>query len=63
MDQIREAMLEIIKETNNRVSLAQIPQHLRKKLSFEVNPIVLGFSKLKYLILALDDRFAIDFHG
>lgn len=56
-------MLEIIKETNNRVSLAQIPQHLRKKLSFEVNPIVLGFSKLKYLILALDDRFAIDFHG
>ena len=42
------------------ISLAQIPQNLRKNVHFEINYVELGFPKLKNLLTTLNSFIDID---
>lgn len=46
--------MQVLKEHPQGLSLAQLPQFLKRKLDFELNLLSLGFSKLKDLILKMD---------
>lgn len=44
-----------MKEHKNGVSLAQLPQYLKRKLNYDLNLSRLGYPKLKDLILVMKD--------
>jgi hypothetical protein len=52
---IKKCLVEIMKDNKNGMSLAQLPQHLKKKLPFELNLTKLGYPKLKDLLLSMSD--------
>ena len=53
--QVKKNLVEILKEHKNGVSLAQLPQYLKRKLQFDLNLQKLGYPKLKDLILSMSD--------
>lgn len=56
-------MTEILAESKNGMSLAQLPQNLNKKLVFPLDLNELGFPKLKDLILSMSDRIKLELKG
>lgn len=60
---IKQALISILKEQESGVSLAQMPQYLKKKVSFDFNIQSFGFPKLKDLILQMKDQVKIDLKG
>lgn len=56
-------MIETLSECKGGVSLAQLPQHLKRKLNFEVNLSNLGYPKFKDLILSMNDVIQIELKG
>ena len=55
LDQIKKSLIDILREHKNGVSLAQLPQYLKRKLHFDLNLQKLGYPKLKDLILSMSD--------
>ena len=53
--QIKTSLVDILSEHRNGVSLAQLPQYLKRKLKFDLNLQRLGYPKLKDLILSMND--------
>lgn len=61
---IKDIILGIISESQEGVSLAQIPLLLRRKLGFSVNFQELGFPKLKnFIMTAMSDQVKIESSG
>lgn len=52
---VKECIIEIMSEHKNGVSLAQLPQYLKRKLNHDLNLARLGYPKLKDLILVMKD--------
>lgn len=63
LEVIKSAVIEILQEQPQGVSLAQMPQHLKKKVPFDFNLSTLGFPKLKDLILSMSDQVKIELKG
>lgn len=49
----KTAILEVLRENESGISLAQLPLYLKPKLTFPLDLAELGFAKLKDLILAI----------
>jgi len=60
---VRTALIEILTENKQGMSLAQLPLYLRRKLSFSLDLNELGFPKLKDLILSMNDRVKLELRG
>ena len=60
---VKDALLEILAESKNGMSLAQLPLYLRKKLPFILDLNELGFPKLKDLILSMNDQIKLELRG
>mmetsp|Transcript_25615 Transcript_25615/g.24911 ORF Transcript_25615/g.24911 Transcript_25615/m.24911 type:complete len:106 (-) Transcript_25615:1960-2277(-) len=60
---VKDALLEILAESKNGMSLAQLPLYLRKKLPFVLDLNELGFPKLKDLILSMNDQIKLELRG
>ena len=63
LKRIKDALIEILAENPKGLSLAQIPQYLRRKLSFSFNLQELGFPKLKNLLTTMTDDIKIELSG
>jgi hypothetical protein len=50
-------------ETKQGVSLAQLPQYLKKKLPFQLDLNELGYPKLKDLIIDMQDAIKLELRG
>jgi hypothetical protein len=57
---VRQSLIEILAESKNGMSLAQLPQSLKKKLPFPLDLNELGFPKLKDLLKSMDDEIKIE---
>ena len=57
---VRQALIEILAESKNGMSLAQLPQSLKKKLPFPLDLNELGFPKLKDLLKSMDEKIKIE---
>lgn len=55
LKQVRKCLIETLNQYKTGVSLAQLPQHLKRKLNFELNLNNLGYPKFKDLILSMND--------
>lgn len=60
---VRAALIEILRENNQGMSLAQLPLYLRKKLPFSLDLNELGFPKLKNLILSMTETIKLELRG
>jgi len=61
---VKNALIEILAESKQGMSLAQIPLHLKKKnLPFTLDLNELGFPKLKDLILSMSDQIRLELMG
>lgn len=63
LKKIKDALIEILYENPEGLSLAQIPQYLRRKLNFSFNLQEMGFPKLKNLLITMTDEIQIDVSG
>ena len=63
LNKIKAALIEVLAENPNGLSLAQIPQYLRRKLSFSFNLQDMGFPKLKNLLNTMTDDIKIELSG
>ena len=63
LKKIKEALIEILAENPNGLSLAQIPQYLRRKITFSFNLQEMGFPKLKNLLATMTDDIKIELSG
>lgn len=63
LEVVQRALIEILLVNQDGVSLAQLPNHLKKKLPFNLVLSELGFSKLKDLILSMNDKIKIENRG
>jgi hypothetical protein len=52
---IQKKIIEILKESKEGMSLAQLPLYIRRKLSFPLDISELGFAKLKDLLLTMPE--------
>mmetsp|Transcript_7372 Transcript_7372/g.7229 ORF Transcript_7372/g.7229 Transcript_7372/m.7229 type:complete len:705 (-) Transcript_7372:36-2150(-) len=52
---VTKGILDLLKENRTGISLAQLPQNLKKKLNFSYDITELGFSKLKDLLLTMPE--------
>lgn len=57
---VKDALIEVLAESKNGVSLAQLPMQLKKKLPFTLDLNELGFAKLKYLLETMDDEIMVE---
>ena len=57
---VKNALLETLAENKNGISLAQLPQHLKKKLPFPLDLNELGFPKLKDLVSSMADQIKVE---
>lgn len=60
---VKQALIEILSENKQGMSLAQLPLYLRRKLTFSLDLNELGFPKLKDLILSMQDRIKLELRG
>jgi hypothetical protein len=63
LQEVKKALTETLKEFPQGCSLAQLPQHLKRKLSFELDLPNLGFPKFKDLLLSMPDCVKIELKG
>lgn len=63
LKKIKDALIEILAENSKGLSLAQIPQYLRRKLSFSFNLQDFGFPKLKNLLTTMTEDIKIELSG
>jgi hypothetical protein len=63
LDLVKTALIEILAESKNGMSLAQLPLYLRRKLPFPLDLNELGFPKLKDLILSMSDKIKLELKG
>jgi OST-HTH/LOTUS domain len=63
LNMVKQALIEILTENKQGMSLAQLPLYLRRKLSFSLDLNELGFPKLKDLILSMNDRVKLELRG
>ena len=63
LSMVKEALLEILMEHADGISLAQIPFHLKRKLKFPVDFQELGFPKLKNFLSTLKNLVVIQSAG
>lgn len=60
----KTAILEVLRENESGISLAQLPLYLKPKLTFPLDLAELGFAKLKDLILAIgEDLVNVELRG
>lgn len=52
---IQQAIIEILRESKEGMSLAQLPLYIKRKLSFPLDLAELGFAKLKDLLLTMPE--------
>lgn len=52
---VKKALIQVLLGLNDGVSLAQLPLHLKEKLSFDLDLSKIGFTKLKDLILTIPE--------
>ena len=61
---MKEAIIEILAESKTGpktgMSLAQLPQYLKKKLPFNLDWNELGFPKLKDLLQSMTDQIIVE---
>ena len=50
LNEVKNVILELLKEHRDGISLAQLPIHLKKRISFPLDFNELGFPKLKDLL-------------
>lgn len=55
LDIVHRALIDILRSTSEGIPLAQLPNHLNKKLRFQLNVTELGFTKLKDLVLSVGE--------
>ena len=60
---LQKALIELLKEYPSGVSLAQIPQNLKKKVPFSFTIQDLGFPKLKNFLNSIQDKIDIPMAG
>lgn len=60
LDAVQRALVDVLSQTPEGVSLAQLPIHLKKRLNFTLNLAELGFGKLKDLILSMSDKIRLE---
>jgi len=60
---VKNALIEILAESKNGMSLAQLPLYLRRKLPFTLDLNELGFPKLKDLIRSMSDKIKLELRG
>lgn len=53
--EVKKGILDLLRENRSGISLAQLPQNLKKRLNFSYDITELGFSKLKDLLLTMSD--------
>lgn len=53
-------LLEILAESKNGMSLAQVPLNLKRKLPFALDLNELGFPKLKDLVNSMSDKIKVE---
>ena len=60
LEKVKEAIIEILAEQKTGMSLAQLPQYLKKKLPFTLEWNELGFPKLKDLLKTMHDQIKVE---
>ena len=60
---VKFALIEILTENRQGMSLAQLPLYLRRKINFTLDLNELGFPKLKDLIVSMSDRVKLELRG
>jgi hypothetical protein len=60
---VHRALIDVLRNNLEGIPLAQLPNHLNKKLRFPFNVTELGFTKLKDLVLAMGDNVKIENRG
>lgn len=63
MNTVKNALIEVLCENKNGISLAQLPQYLKRKFSFTLDLNELGYGKLKDLILSMQDQIKLEIRG
>ena len=57
---VKNALIEVLAEARQGISLAQLPLYLKRKLPFMLNLNELGFAKLKDLVLSMSDQIKLE---
>lgn len=60
---VKNSLIEILGESKNGISLAQLPQNLNKKLPFRLDLNELGYTKLKDLISDMQEAIKLELIG
>lgn len=60
---MKKALIEVLAENRNGISLAQLPIFLKNKLGYSPKLEELGFSKMKEFILSMKDQVALEIKG
>jgi hypothetical protein len=60
LDSVKNALIEVLGENRDGISLAQLPIYLKKKINFTMNLSELGFAKLKDLVLSMSDKVSLE---
>lgn len=60
LEKVKDAIVEILAESKTGMSLAQLPQYLKKKLPFNLEWNELGFPKLKDLLQSMTDQIKVE---
>ena len=63
LKKIKNGLIELLVEHPEGLSLAQIPQYLRRKLNFSFNLQEMGFPKLKNLLITMTEDIQIEVLG
>jgi len=63
LNMVKQALIEILTENKQGMSLAQLPLYLRRKLPFSLDLNELGFPKLKDLILSMNEKVKLELRG
>jgi len=63
LKEVKIALIEVLAESKEGVSLAQLPLYLQKKVHFPLDWNSLGFAKLKDFIKTMSDEIKIDLKG
>ena len=63
LEMVTRVLIDTLRNNPDGVPLAQLPNHLNKKLRFNLNVTELGFTKLKDLVLSVCDRIKIENRG
>jgi hypothetical protein len=63
LEMVKRVLIDILITHQEGISLAQLPNHLKNKIPFNLTFPELGFSKLKDLINSMGDKIKIDSKG